>query len=107
MSVGLGRIIPRQSLVGVTKLTTLPLSPTRTVNSDIFCLIETQLNVDPSLQLEGYTWINFSRSVKHARAPKPSDGVGLFIKQSLLQEYNGFTLDKTVDGILILQFKHN
>ena len=62
--------------------------------------------MDSSLQLEGYTWINFNRSVKHVRAPKPSGSVGLFIKQSLLQEYNVSTLDKTVDGILIVQFKH-
>ena len=63
--------------------------------------------MDSSLQLVGYTWINFSKSVKHVREPKPSGGVGLFIKQSSLQEYSVSTLDKNVDGILIAQFNDN
>ena len=42
----------------------------------------------------------------HINAPKPSGGVAVLVKQTLLIDFNVSILDSTYDGILVLELKH-
>uniref|UniRef100_A0A3B3H959 ribonuclease H n=1 Tax=Oryzias latipes TaxID=8090 RepID=A0A3B3H959_ORYLA len=70
---------------------------------DIISLNETHLsNLIP--ELDGFTWIGHNRIV-HRKAVKASGGVGLFVKNTLLDSFS-LRIDKTYDGILSLRFEH-
>lgn len=74
------------------------------LNPDIISLNETHLsNLTP--ELDGFTWIGHNRVV-HKRAVKASGGVGIFVKQTLLDNFIIRTVDKTFDGALCLCFEH-
>ena len=42
----------------------------------------------------------------NARAPKPSGGIGVLIKNDILTEYSMRVIDKSYDGIMALEFIH-
>ena len=42
----------------------------------------------------------------HAKAPKPSGGVVILVKQTLLIDFQVSVIDSTYDGILVLEVKH-
>ena len=75
-------------------------------HSDIFCVCETHLNNNDDLLVKGYKWYGHCRLSKHKKAPKTFGGVGIFVKNELLDEFCISILDKTYEGIIALQFVH-
>lgn len=73
---------------------------------DIVCVQETHLQNNSSIAIDGYKYFGYNRSLVHRRAPKGSGGVGIFIKESLLQYFDCTIVDKSFDGILCLSLKH-
>ena len=61
---------------------------------------ETHLKANDQINIQGYRWIGFNREMKHIRAPKASGGVGFFIKNSFLNEFNVHIVDREIDGLL-------
>ena len=57
-------------------------------------------------KLDGYTWFGNNRKRIHVRARTGSGGVGFFIKDSVLQNFQVSVLDDTSEGILWLHLEH-
>jgi len=78
--------------------------------ADIICVNETHLtdgklsNGDP-LFLEGYTFYDHSRKIRHFRAPHNFGGVGCFVKNDFSCDFT-IEHDKSYDGIQVLKFVH-
>ena len=70
----------------------------------ILCIIETHLDRDRTIQVNGYQFIKHNRTVKHRRAPKTHGGVGILVKDELYETYNIQVVDKSIDGILGVKF---
>ncbi len=75
-------------------------------NADIICIGETHLRDGDKLSLEGYEFFDHSRKSLHVRAPKGSGGVAFFIKTFIVIDYKIDVIDKSYDGIIVLQFTH-
>ncbi len=56
-------------------------------NSDIIAVNETHLTDDKKLKLEGYVWEGHNRSKQHIRAKKGFGGVGIFVKETIYENY--------------------
>ena len=78
----------------------------KTSNFDIFCVTETHLLNNNSLHVEGYKWYGHNRQGTHILAPKGSGGVGIFVKEDLLEEYSCNIVDKGFDGIIGILLEH-
>ena len=76
----------------------------KNLNHDIACINETHLKDLDIIELTGYTWFGFNRPVRHVNAPKPSGGIGIFVKDFFFSTYNIHIVDKSIDGVLGLQF---
>ena len=74
------------------------------LNHDVYCLTETHLKQDTNIELNGYCWFGHNRSIIHIRARKGSGGTGVFVKNSLLDTFYVDVVDKSIDGILGIQF---
>ena len=74
------------------------------IASDIYCLSETHLDKNSSLDCEGYTCYVNNRKSKHLRAPKPSGGVAILVKDNVFNDFQIRVIDKEYDGILGLKF---
>ena len=75
--------------------------------SQIFCVNETHLTGNLSIEIEGFTWIGHNRTNIHRKAKKGSGGVGIFVSNSLLVSYKYEIIDKSQDGIICVRFTHN
>ena len=77
------------------------------INSDIICIQETHLSDNTFGQpaLEGYKWRGHCRTLRHINSNRTHGGVGIFIKESLYQEYNISVIDEQYEGILAMLFK--
>ena len=75
--------------------------------AEIIGIQETHMtnNTDNQPYLEGFQWYGHCRSVRHIRSNKTYGGVGIFVKNSLLQSFNVSVLDNSFEGILCLLFK--
>ncbi|WAQ96050.1 hypothetical protein MAR_028740, partial [Mya arenaria] len=56
------------------------------------------------LNVDGYSWFGFNRTEIHRNAPKASGGVGLLVKQSVVNEYDVAIVDRVYDGIIAVSF---
>ena len=75
--------------------------------SQIFCVNETHLTGNLSIEIESFTWIGHNRTKIHRKAKKGSGGVGIFVSNSLLVSYKYEIIDKSQDGIICVRFTHN
>ncbi|CAC5399192.1 unnamed protein product [Mytilus coruscus] len=57
------------------------------INVDILSICETHLKESDKIAVDGNTWKGHNRNEIHRNAPKASGGVGLLIKQWILEEY--------------------
>ena len=69
-------------------------------NCDEFCFVETILKNKAVPKVEGYTFICLNRGHLHKKAKRGSGGVGLFVRNTLLNIFNVTVLD----GILLKTF---
>ena len=68
------------------------------------CINKTHLKDWDTIELTGYTWFGFNRPARHVNAPKAFGGIGIFAKHILFSSYNIHIVDKSIDGVLGLQF---
>ena len=73
---------------------------------DIVCVEETHLLKGKDIHMEGFKWYGHNRQVLHRNAPKRSGGVGVFIKNKVLEDYKVKVIDTCVDGIIGLKLEH-
>ena len=68
---------------------------------------ETHLIGNTNIVVPSYrpTWIGFNRPAIRLNAPKGLGGVGILIKDTLLEEYSVNIIDKTLDGQLAIECK--
>ncbi len=74
---------------------------------DIVCLVEAHLSKETekkAIDIEGYQWFPHSRVTKNVRAAIYHGGVGLLVKDSILNEFSFQVLDKSFDGLLVTRF---
>ena len=74
------------------------------IDADIYSINETHLNQNDCIEVESYKWIGFNRCSIHKDAPKASGGIGILIKNSVVDEYLIESIDKSYDGILAIKF---
>jgi len=70
---------------------------------DIVCLSETFLRDERSINIEGYSWFRNNRQSISKRALWESGGVGVLVKQSVLNQYDVATVTDKYEGILWVQ----
>ena len=75
-------------------------------NCDIFCVSETHLLEENTINVEGYIYYGHNRNGLHKNAPKGSGGVGIFVRNTLLNEYVINIADKSYEGILGIKLQH-
>ncbi len=75
---------------------------------DIYSINETHLDKDGDFSpyVEGYTFKGHNRSLVHRRAPKTWGGVGFLIKNTVLSDYVFNVVDKSYDGIMVIDLTH-
>ena len=69
-------------------------------------MCETHLVQDESISIYNYSWYGFNRKGIHVRAKRGSGGVGILVKNSLIDQYFVVIIDQTVDGILGIKFRN-
>ena len=77
----------------------------QTLNPDIISLNETHLSRDDQTDSPGYSWFANNRKL-HVRAKKASGGVGILIKNYLLEHFRINVMDKTMDDIIGIRLEH-
>ena len=75
------------------------------MSKDIFCVTETHLTGKEVVSVDSYKWYGHNRVGLHRRAVKGSGGVGIFVKECLLDKFKVTVIDKSFDGILGLLFE--
>ena len=75
-------------------------------DSDIFCVVETFLKNKETLNVSGYTFYGHNRVNLHRRAKRGSGGVGIFVRNQLLNTFTVSVLDDTVEDILWVKLIH-
>ena len=75
------------------------------INAEIICINETLLTGQHTIFIDGYTWYGHNRPTKHVNARRES-GVGLSVINELFNHFKVEIIDKSIDGILLLQFTH-
>ena len=73
---------------------------------DICGIAETHSVGDNTPSLDGYTVFSHNRKSIHKKAKCGSGGVCLFVKHSIIVNYNVNILDKSFDDILWVSFEH-
>ena len=58
------------------------------------------------LKSYGFEWYDHNRFSTHRNVPKPSNGVGFLVKQSVFNSFHVRVSDKAYDGILGLELRH-
>ncbi len=85
---------------GTSSNSKLRISLVQSLNPDIISLNETHLPGDEQVDFPGYTWFGNNRK-QHVRARKASDGMGVLVKNYLLEQFRINVTDRTMDGILL------
>ena len=70
------------------------------VNLDIICINETFLRDDQEISIQGYKWIGHNRTQINPRAMRGSGGVGILVKESVLETHEIFIIEKVHEDII-------
>ena len=73
---------------------------------DILGISESHLTGSEVLHLEGFTWFGHNRKEIHRNAKAGSGGVGFFVSNHLVSEFNITVCDNSCEGILLLKLEH-
>lgn len=74
------------------------------LNTDVIAVVETHLTDVNTLEMNGYKWWGHNRTNLNCRAKSGSGGVGIFVKDALLHDFNVSILDTSVEGIMWITF---
>ena len=72
---------------------------------DILCLSETHLKDGKNIDIQGFTWFGFNRTIRHVRAVRGSGGVGILIKNTVLNAFEVTYVDKSMEGIISMRLQ--
>ena len=76
----------------------------KSINSDIVCIQETHLKENNTIYCKDYKWFGHNRVLQKKTVKKGSGGIGIFVKNSVLENFSVDVPIKNVDGILGLKF---
>ena len=71
------------------------------VKPDIVFLVETKLKGNNVINFKGYTWYGLNRKKQLRSAKCGSGGVGIFIRDGILQEWSFLEVDTEIDGLYV------
>lgn len=74
-------------------------------NPDFISLNETHLTGQKKIDIFGYTWFGQNRAT-HIKAKRGSGGVGILIKNDVLQEFQLLSVDNHDESIICVKLKH-
>ena len=72
---------------------------------DIIRLAETHLRRCKNIEFDGYTWFGNNRKDIHRKAPKGSGGVGVLIRNCVLNQFNVYETNTLNEGIIWVRLK--
>ncbi len=75
-------------------------------NAHIVIIVDTHLNENRTVNIEGYKCIPHNRRLCHIRAKVTFGGVCVLIKHCFLVDYRFDTIDKTYEGIMVVKCMH-
>lgn len=73
-------------------------------NLDIVGICETHLMSNEGISIDNYVWFGNNRKTISPRARKGSGGVGILVKESVLQHFSINVIDCELEGTLCVQF---
>lgn len=73
---------------------------------DIFCVVETFLKNKETLCVDGYTYFTHNRVSIHKKAKRGSGGVGVFIRNELLNLFSVLVLDDSIEDVLWIKLSN-
>ena len=73
---------------------------------DVVAISESHLQGNETIDMEGYVWFGHNRQGTHIRAPKGSGGVGILVREELLQNFHVELVDKSYEGIIGIKLQH-
>ncbi|CAG2228878.1 unnamed protein product [Mytilus edulis] len=76
------------------------------LNLDIIGVCETFLKNDDNIEISGYQWYGHNRKFKNAKTKRGSGGVGVLIKDEVLDNFSVSILDSSVEDILWIKLSH-
>ena len=62
-------------------------------------------NIEKQPTVDGFKWYGHCRNIRHIRSRITYGGVGIFVKETLLNAYTVTLLDQSYEGILCQLFK--
>ena len=77
----------------------------KSADLDILAIAETHLREKESLSVPGYIWFGKNRSTNHVNANRGSGGVGILIKEHLLDWFDVSILDNSIDDMMWIKLK--
>ena len=72
---------------------------------DICCLVETHLNEDKVIKLDGYKTYYNNRKTRHNNAVIIHGGIAVLVKYTFLTENRIHVIENDIDGLLILEIE--
>ena len=72
---------------------------------DIIAVVETWLRGEEVIEVDGYRWVGRNRRGLHRKAVRGSGGVGLLIKEEVLESYTIEILESDVEDILWVRIR--
>ena len=74
--------------------------------ADVAFICESWERKDHVPSVPGYVWLGNPRLHSNKKQRRGCGGVGFFIKQTIMIDYNVNVVDASCDGILALELKH-
>ena len=72
---------------------------------DVIAVVETWLRGEEVIEVDGYRWVGRNRRGLHRKAVRGSGGVGLLIKEEVLESYTIEILESDVEDILWVRIR--
>ena len=72
---------------------------------DVIAVVETWLRGEEMIEVDGYRWVGWNRRGLHRKAVRGSGGVGLLIKEEVLESYTIEILESDVEGLLWVRIR--
>ena len=72
---------------------------------DVIAVVETWLKGEKVIEVDGYRWVGRNRKGLHRKAVRGSGGVGLLIREGILEGYTVEILDSDVEDMLWVRMR--
>lgn len=70
------------------------------LDCDVVGVTETHHGDNDKIDVPGYQWFGLNRKLSHKNAPHVFGGVGILVKDALLESYKFQIVDQSTEGIL-------